>query len=177
MAQVTIMGMFDRPDRPKAVVKTTPWEMAVEVVALAALLLNIAIMAYFWSQLPYFIPMQASQGGLAVTGWSRTTALGVVTLLPLVIYAGTTLMGRFARWFSYPVPITAENAAREYRLAANLLRYIKAEVMVSMLYVEWVYIQIGLGNVASLHVLFLPALMAVLAITFAYFFFEMFRQK
>jgi hypothetical protein len=115
--------------------------------------------------------------GVASTGLNRSAMFTFVTLMPLIIYFGTTIMGLFPRLFNYPVKITAENAAREYRLAANMLRAVKAEVVVCMLIIEWVFINIGMGEDMTLSPPFMILFVGLLAATILYFVYEMYRHK
>jgi hypothetical protein len=97
--------------------------------------------------------------------------------MPLIIYFGTTVMGLFPRLFNYPVKITPENAEREYRLAANMLRAVKVEVAVCMLIIEWVFINIGMGEDMTISPPFLILFLGLLAVTILYFVYEMHRHK
>lgn len=79
--------------------------------------------------------------------------------------------------FNYPVKITPDNAGREYRLAANMLRVVKAEVAVCMLIMEWVFINISIGEDMTLSPPFLVLFIGLLALTIVYFVYEMRKQK
>jgi hypothetical protein len=91
----------------------------------------------------------------------------------MIIYPGATLIGLYPRWFNYPVKITRENAAREYRVAANMLRVVKAEVVVCMLIIEWVFINISMGEDMTLSPPFMILFLGLLALTVLYFIYEM----
>jgi uncharacterized membrane protein len=146
-------------------------------VTLVALLINLALIAYYWQSLPDPMPGLLTPNGSDSAEWSKMTMIMVVSGVPFVIYAGATLLNKFPQYMNYMVQITEENAAREYRNMLNMARYVKAEVMFVLLFVEWTAIQMGLGNAASLPSIFLPVCGAVLAITIGYFVYEMFRLK
>jgi hypothetical protein len=165
------MGIFEKPVRPAVRLPLTPAEAGIELLALAAILLNILLEVLFWPQLPD----QVSLGAVAM-GNTKMIFL-FLTIVAAVVYGGTTLLGLFPRHFNYPVPITAENAPRQYRNAANMMRSVKLVVMLGMLYAEWSFIQAGLGNAWSMSPAFIPALLIVLGITMGYFFFQMFRLR
>jgi hypothetical protein len=165
------MGIFDKPDRPAASLKMTRLEIVVEAGALAGIAANLILFAYYWPKLP------DAAAGTASIGLNRSAMFTFVTLMPLIIYFGTTIMGLFPRWFNYPVKITPENAASEYRIAANMLRAVKAEVIVCMLIIEWVFINIGMGEDMSLSPPFLILFVGLLAMTILFFIYEMHRHK
>jgi len=149
----------------------TRLETVVEAGALAGIAINLILFVYYWPKMP------DAAAGVASTGLNRSAMFTFVTLMPLIIYFGTTIMGLFPRLFNYPVKITAENAAREYRLAANMLRAVKAEVVVCMLIIEWVFINIGMGEDMTLSPPFMILFLGLLAATILYFVYEMYRHK
>jgi L-asparagine transporter-like permease len=79
--------------------------------------------------------------------------------------------------FNYPVKITPENAGREYQLAANMLRVINAKVAVCMLIMEFVFINISMGEDMALSPPFLVLYIGLLTLTIVYFVYEMRKQK
>jgi hypothetical protein len=166
------MGLFDKPDRPAAGLKMTSLEIVVEAGALAGIAANLILFVYYWPKLPYDATASRASMGL-----NRSAMFTFVTMMPLIIYFGATVMGFFPRWFNYPVKITQENAAREYRLAANMLRVVKAEVAVCMLIIEWVFINIGMGEDMTISPPFMILFLGLLAMTILYFIYEMRRQK
>jgi len=165
------MGIFDRPDRPHVSLKMTPLEMLIEIAALAGISSNLILFAYYWPKLP--------DAAIGVTGGGLNQAniYIFVTMLPVIVYLVATLFGLFPRLFNYPVKITDENAPREYRLAANLMRYMKAEVALCILIIEWVFVQISMGEDMSFSPFFIPIFLGMLIVTLAYFLYEMFKQR
>ncbi len=161
------MGLFETPNRPKVALPLKPLEIAAELFTLVCIVANLALFAHYWPLLP----------GMPTEGINRLSLFLFVTLLPVVVYLGATIMGLFPRGFSYPVRITADNAAREYRLGANLLRAVKAEVALCMLDIEWVFINIGMGEDMSLSTEFIIVFLGMLVVTMLYFVYEMNRQK
>jgi hypothetical protein len=149
-----------------------PLEILVEIAAFAGLVINLAIFAYYWPKLP-----GAAAGAAGLAGWNRANVFIFVTMLPMVIYLGASLMGMFPQWFNYPVRVTEENAPRLYRLAANMMRYVKAEVTLCMLIIEWVFVQIGMGEDMSFSPYFIPIFIGMLILTLVFFIYEMYRQK
>lgn len=164
-------GLFEKPVRPEVGLKMSRFEWLLEIVALAGIAANLALLACFWPQMP------ETTATTTTPGMSRTGIFMFVTLLPVVACLGATLLGRFPKWFNYPVEITKENAAREYRLAADMLRVVKAEVVLGMLYVEWAFIQVALGNSASLTLEYLVVFLILLVATALYFIYQMIKQK
>jgi hypothetical protein len=171
------MSTFLALKRPKIKQQLTQLDKVVEIIALAVLLINLGLIAYNWQSLPDTMPGLLTPNGSDSNEWGKTTMVAIVSGVPLVVYIGATLLSRFPQFMNYPVRITEENAAREYRNAASMARYVKAEVMIIMLFMEWTAIQMGLGNDASLPSMFMPASTGVLAITLGYYIYEMFHLK
>lgn len=171
-----LMSIFESPKRPAVKLPLTRIEIGVELLALAAILLNILLEVAYWPQLPDQVLLNTGATGAGTLGSTREIFL-FLTIVAAFVYAGTTLMSLFPRWFNYPVQITEENAPGQYRNAANLMRSVKLEVMLGMLYVEWSFIQMGLGSHWTISSLFIPALLALLAATILYFVIQMFRLR
>jgi hypothetical protein len=149
----------------------TPFEMLLEIAALAGMACNLIIFAYYWPKLPY------APAGTTPLAMGQMNIFIFVTILPVAVYLFATNFSIFPRLFNYPVPITDENAAREYRLAANMMRYVKAEVTLCMLIIEWVFVQIAMGEDMSFSPYFVPIFIGMLIITIAYFLYEMYKQR
>jgi hypothetical protein len=166
------MGIFDRPGRPVAKIRMTKLELVVEAVALAGIVANVILFLYYWPKMPDVAVASTGSAGL-----SRSAMFSFVTLLPMIIYVGATLLGLFPSGFKYPVKITRDNAAREYRLAANILRVVKAEVVVCILILEWVFINIAMGEEMTISPPFMVLFLGLLALTILFFVYEMHKQK
>ena len=165
------MGIFSRPKRPEYKLQLTPIELIVELAALAAILLNIALEVVYWPTLPAQVQLNAS-----ALGNTRMIFL-FLTIIAAFVYACLSVMSLFPQLFNYPVEITAENAPRQYRHMANMMRSVKLEIMLAMLYIEWAFIQAGQGTLPEVSPLFIPALLVALALTMGYFLFQMISQK
>lgn len=166
------MGIFDKPERPVVRLKMATLELVVEAVALAGIVANVILFLYYWPKLP-----DVAAAGIGSAGLSRSAMFSFVTLLPMIIYVGATLLGLFPSSFKYPVKITQDNAAREYRLAADMLRVVKAEVVVCMLILEWVFINIAMGEEMTISPPFMVLFFGLLALTILFFVYEMHKQK
>jgi hypothetical protein len=107
---------------------------------------------YYWPKLP-----EAAAGAFGLI-MNQANIFVFVTMPPVIVYLVAMLFGIFPRWYKYPVRITDDNAPREYRLAANLMRYVKAEVTLCMAIIEWVFAQIATGENISFSPAFIPQL-------------------
>lgn len=116
------------PDRPRLELPRTPAEWMVEAFGGLGLVLILAATAWLWPQLPERIPMHFDFAGNVDRYGSR----GEWFLLPavaLAVYAGLTFLARVPHRFNFPVRITPENAARQYRLGRLLVTGLKAAVV------------------------------------------------
>jgi hypothetical protein len=133
----------------------TSTEVALEVIAMAGLLLICALTLLFWASLPAVIPTHFDFSGVP-DAWGGKESLLIFPVMSLALYGLLTLVNRYPHKFNYLWPITAQNAPDQYRLAHALLVWLKLEVVLLFAYLEWLTLQTALGQTAGLGLLFLP---------------------
>jgi len=134
----------------------------LELAALAALALGIWAVARAWPELPERIPMHFDLAGRP-DGWGSR---GTVLLLPgasLFLYLMLSAVQRIpARWYNYPVALTEENRARQYRLARDLILSLKAAVLGLFAHITYALVETALGRAAGLGPWLIPAWLVVI---------------
>ncbi|WP_071593339.1 DUF1648 domain-containing protein [Kamptonema formosum] len=106
-------------NRPILSIPRSPAATVLDIVAAAGTVLSVALPVQSWKALPPVIPVHFGLSGMP-DGWGAKAILWLFPALSAAIYMGLTVLSRFPHTFNYPVPITSENAARQYRLAGEL---------------------------------------------------------
>lgn len=131
--------------RPKLSIKLEPVDILIEVVGLVALIVLIAIPAYYYNQLPETIPIHFNARG-EVNGWSHKSYIWTLPAIGAIVYVMLVAMNRSPHIFNYLVRITEENAYRQYQLASRMLRTLNASITVLFSYISYNLIQLALEN-------------------------------
>lgn len=124
-------------------------ERICDALALIGLALFIVLIAAYWSKLPDTIPIHFNLAGKA-DGWGRKATILVLPGIALFIYVTMTLVIQSSKNINYPVPITPENAERQYRLARHLLAVMKTAVVWGLLGLTWLILRTALSEGAQL---------------------------
>ncbi|MEG4088656.1 DUF1648 domain-containing protein [Microcoleus sp. Pol12B4] len=113
--------------RPVISLRLSPVVVAVELLGAIAILLAILLIVKFWAVLPDGIPIHFGLGGLPDT-WGDKVTIWLMPAVAAILFAVLTAVSRYPHTFKYPVPITSENAHRQYLLGRGLLVWLKAEI-------------------------------------------------
>lgn len=122
--------------RPIFVLPHSPYTLLWDGMAIAALAANLVIALHAWLVLPDRIPVQFSAHGTPSEWGSKA----IVMLLPLTSWLLATtfnIIRRYPHTFNYPVRITQANAIQQYRLAHDLLDWLKVEITWFFAYLTW----------------------------------------
>lgn len=113
-------------DRPVLDLPRSPLEAGLEAIALVGVTMGFAQLAVAWSGLPPVVPVHFDLSG-EPNGWGPRWLLWIVPAISAVVWGGLSWAQRLGpHRFNYPWPITAGNAAAQYRLARTLLVAVKA---------------------------------------------------
>jgi len=130
--------------RPVISLGLSPVLVAVELLAAIAILLAVLLIVQFWAVLPDRIPIHFGLGGLA-DAWGDKVTIWIMPAVAAIIFAVLTAVSRY-HTFNYLVPITSENARRQYLLGRGLLAWLKAEICWLLAFVVRQQILVALGN-------------------------------
>ena len=131
--------------RPVISLGLSPVLVAVELLAAIAILLAVLLIVQFWAVLPDRIPIHFGDRGLA-DAWGDKVTIWILPAVATIIFAVLTAVSRYPHTFNYPVPITSENARRQYLLGRGLLVWLKAEICWLLAFVVRQQILVALGN-------------------------------
>lgn len=122
----------------------------LEVAALVALALQLWAVVRAWPHLPDVVPMHFDLTGRP-DGWGNRTTIAVLPGTSIFLYVLLTLVERLpAHWYNYPVAITAENRARQHRLARDLVLWLKALLMGLFAHLTVAVLRTTFGEAAGL---------------------------
>ena len=155
------MDKMDKPSRPKIKVKKEPVDWALESTGFIAILLLFGIPAYFYKDLPETIPLHFGLEGLPDNTGSKSN-IWIVPGIGLVIYVGLAVLNRHPYIFSYPVKITRENAAEQYKKACRVIRLLNTIIAISFCYISYSTIMIAKGKKDSLGNYFIPVFIVLI---------------
>ena len=105
--------------RPVISLGLSPVLVTVELLGAIAILLAVLLIVKFWAVLPDRIPVHFGYRGLA-DAWGDKVTIWIVPAVAAIIFAVLTAVSRYPHTFNYPVPITSENARRQYLLGRGV---------------------------------------------------------
>ncbi|NLN75484.1 MAG: DUF1648 domain-containing protein [Armatimonadetes bacterium] len=112
--------------RPQIEIEPTPIDRVVDTLAMIGLLYMVAITVIYYPQLPATIPTHFDLAG-KVDGWGSKLTLSFLPVISAVFYFALSTITRFPHIYNYPVPITAENVEKQYRIGISIMRWLKME--------------------------------------------------
>ena len=150
--------------RPVISLGLSPVLLAVELLAAIAILLAVLLIVQFWAVLPDRIPIHFGDRGLA-DAWGDKVTIWVVPAVAAIIFVVLTAVSRYPHTFNYPVPITSENARRQYLLGRGLLVSLKAQICWLSAFVVRQQILVALGNAQRFSIELLLGLVVLIFLT------------
>jgi len=148
-------------NRPRLHIEPTPTDRVVETAALVGLGFLVVVTAVYWPTVPDKIPTHFGITG-KVDAWGPKAALLLLPGIGAATYVVLSIISRFPHTFNYPVPITEQNAERQYRIALAVMRWLKLECIWLFAYLNWQTVQVALGKAKGLDVLSMPIALAVI---------------
>lgn len=151
---------MDKYKRPVIKLPLSLFEKIFESLAAAGLFISIFLIINYWSSLPAQVPSHFGISGLP-DDWSGKSILIILPIISFFLYILLTFAGRIPHLGNYVVPITIENAERQYRLARQFLSILKAELIWVFTLINWAAIGVALERCEGLGVLFLPVFLVI----------------
>ncbi|MDH7600975.1 MAG: DUF1648 domain-containing protein [Armatimonadota bacterium] len=161
-----MIGYFRRRcnPQPKIKVEPTPTDQVVEVAAALGAALSITKLLLNWHRVPAMVPTRFDFGGKAVQWGSKNNLLFLCGMI-VVFYLVFTILNRFPHTFNYPVPITEENAERQYTIVTRGLRWLKLELVWAYGYLLSATMQVSIDHSLRLSPWFTPVFLGAVFIT------------
>lgn len=135
--------------RPKLEIQPSPVDMAVEIMAVAGLVVHAIMLAHFWPMIPHTVATHFGANGKP-DGWGPKNTMLMLPVLSVVIWGVFTVLNRFPHIFNYPVRLTPENAERQYKIATSVIRWLKMEIIWVFILLNYESILVSLGKARGL---------------------------
>ena len=162
--------------RPKIKIQSTKTDWVLEAIGIIGIILSLLAVMLSYNDLPDTIPRHYNFTGRP-DGYGEKSILFILLALAILTYLIMTFSLRFPHLFNYPFEITEENAERQYKNSALLVRALKIIVTVIFGYLTYATIQNGLGKMHGLGTWFTPVTLLVMLGTVGYFIYKGFRLR
>lgn len=136
--------VFDNK-RPVIKLPYTKNEIALEIVTAMLLIVSINQIMVLWPKIPGTVPTHFNFAGQA-DDWGPKSSMIALPIVSAIMYLLLSLPRRFPHIGNYIVPITPENAERQYKLLAEMMAWIKFEIIALFFYLEQMTINVALGK-------------------------------
>lgn len=137
-------------------------------LGLFGLLSMIALTVFHYEQLPEQIPTHFDLSGQADAYGEKSTIWFIVMITGALVVI-LNLVNRVPHLVNYSVPITEENAPRQYQNLQRLNRTMTAVISLCLAYIHYAIIQMSLGNREGLGLWFLLLFLTLIFGSLGYF--------
>lgn len=137
-------------------------DLVWEGLSILALLLLLVLPAAYFTDLPDSIPQHYNARGEA-DGFGSKRIIWALPVIGAFLFGLLTLLSRMPHIYNYPLQITEENAPYQYKLAARMIRMLKALILLMFAFLTWKMIDGALSGNMHLGSHFLWIFLASLA--------------
>ena len=159
--------------RPKIKIRLEPVDIIWEMLGILGLVLLFAFPIIYYSHLPDTIPIHFDLKGNA-DGYGSKVTVWLLPIIGLFTYVMMFVINLYPHTFNYLVPITPENAPRQYQIACRMIRVLNTVIVLGFTYFVYAFIQDALGKTNGLSLWFIAAY--IIAI-FAVIIWALYRSK
>lgn len=164
------------PKQPKIEIPFSRLEVILEVLSLAGLIVMALMIMKEWALLPATIPSHFNAAGQP-DGYSGKASLIMLPVIGLLLYLMLGMLRFFPHVYNYPRTITEQNAEFQYRLAINLLAWLKVEIIWSFAYISGSTVKVALKQSSGLGAGFIIVMLLAIFGTLGWYFFMALRDK
>lgn len=157
--------------RPQIKIQKTKIERTIDFLTWVIVTAVCVYTIIEYTHLPKTIPIHFNSAVVADGFGNKSTIL----TLPIILVFLTILMSlvsKFPHHFNYPNKITPENALRQYKLATNLIRYLRLAIVFIFSQITVSTIWIANGKKTGLGVWFLPLSVGIIFTLIILFIFQ-----
>lgn len=112
-----------------------------------------------------------------VDGYGELSSLWGQPIIALVLYGVFSILVRYPEKLNYPIKVTKENADSLYRLAINMLKYVKVVCMLILAYGSNLSFEIAIGENVGKNHYGVVVLMGLMFIIVLYYVLKMLKCK
>lgn len=135
--------------QPKLSIPKTQVDYILIGIGLVGVFAMLGLTAFYYEQLPDQIPTHFNATGQPDSYGEKST-LWFLVIAGIVIYALILLVNRAPHIVNYSVPITPENAPRQYQNLQRMNRSMAAIISLCLAYILYAIIEMSLGDRESL---------------------------
>lgn len=158
---------------PKLEVPTDSFDYFLTGMALLCILIMLGLNLYYYDLIPERIPTHFNATGKP-DGYGGKITLWIIFGLSIVVSGILYFTGRNPQLGNYSVPITEENAPRQYQNMQRMNRTLTAVLCLCFAYIHYAIIQTALGQQDGLGLWFL---LLFLSLIFGIIAFFLYRAK
>jgi len=122
--------------RPRLTLPWTKVEKWYEWLAPVGLVAGKFMIVWAWNSLPDRIPSHYNLAGEVDAYGDKSTLLILVGVMT-ILWLGLTVLSHYPHICNYPIEITRQNAERQYRLARQLIIFMKMVVTILFAGIIW----------------------------------------
>ncbi|WP_142289536.1 DUF1648 domain-containing protein [Gottfriedia luciferensis] len=137
-------------NRPILNIEETSFQKWMNYLSLVIIAISAVYIIIMYGKLPNEVPMHFNFiGNVDLWGpkWTIFIFLGII----LILYTVNTFTQSVPHKFNYFVKITDENAEKQYKLAIQMMAFLKLELMILIAYLLWTIVQDALESVNHLN--------------------------
>ncbi|WP_160670038.1 DUF1648 domain-containing protein [Clostridium sp. C8-1-8] len=162
--------------RPILKIPHSNLERILEVIAIASMIIQIAMLTAYWSRIPQRIVTHIGIDGRP-DRWGGRVELFVLPIISVVLYVLFTTLSKFPHIFNYIVDINEENARYQYENARTLMIAIKSEMLIFFTIFQYNYLMDALNRKSYFGQWVLPIFIITIFGTLVYFIRKSIKNK
>lgn len=139
-------------------------------IGLLSILFMWILAIYYFPGLPDKIPSHFNGKG-EVDGYASKFILFLLPIIGGFTWGLVNYAGNKPELYNFPVKITPQNKAYQYRLAKLLMRSMNALVSVMLLYIQWTIIQAALEEKVSMSIFIVFGMAGLIVAMIIYYFY------
>lgn len=134
---------------PKIKIPLDGIDIVIESLSAAALLLLLIYPAYYYGQLPEYIPSHFNVSG-DPDDFSSKGSIWFLVTIGAFSYVLFLVLGKFPYLYNYAKKITEQNAEGQYRIATKMMRLLNLIILLMFCYITFQTIQTALNQADGL---------------------------
>lgn len=157
-----------RENRPKIKIEKDSIDQLIELVGAIFMVLMIAIPLYYFNQLPDEIPAHFGANG-KVNRYDNKWTIWLLVAIGVGTYLLLNYVNKKPHTFNFPVKITEENAAIQYRIAMKSIRWINTLTACLFCYIAYYITMLALGKNSFLGINGIYIILVIYFLVIGYF--------
>ncbi len=159
---------MEAESRPKIKIFLTLKDKVVEVLSFLLLVAFWGFIFSHYRSLPETLPTHFKANGTA-DGYGPKWTLFLLPILSLFFYIGLTFAARYPHKFNYMIKITENNAAKQYGIATQMLRFMKLCLILVFFAIDYKTVHDATTTLPNLGGWFMFLVMSLIFVPIFYF--------